>query len=78
VFVHPARRGGGVARLLLQALFDYARKAGVRQIHLKVNVENPRAAALYHWMGFDVYGREPNAMQVGGRFYDEDLMVLRL
>lgn len=78
VFVHPARRGGGIARRLLQALFDHARSAGVRQIHLSVNVENPRAAGLYRSMGFETYGREPDAMQVGGRYYDEELMLLRL
>jgi len=78
VFVHPERRGGGIARRLLHALFDYARKVGVRQIHLSVNVDNPRAGNLYRSMGFESYGREPDAMQVGGRYYDEDLMVLRL
>lgn len=77
VFVHPQQRGGGIARRLLQALFDHARSAGVRQIHLNVNVDNPRARSLYLSMGFDTYGREPEAMQVRGRFYDEDLMVLR-
>jgi ribosomal protein S18 acetylase RimI-like enzyme len=78
VFVHPERRGGGIARRLLQALFDYARRAGIRQIHLNVNVDNPRAGGLYRSMGFETYGREPGAMQVAGRYYDEDLMVLRL
>lgn len=78
VFVHPDRRGGGIARRLLLALFDHARRAGVRQVHLNVNVDNPRAGGLYRSMGFDTYGREPDAMQVAGRFYDEDLMVLRL
>lgn len=78
VFVHPERRGGGIARRLLQALFDHARRTGVRQIHLNVNVANPRAGGLYRSMGFETYGREPDAMQVGGRFYDEDLMLLRL
>ncbi|MEH6437020.1 GNAT family N-acetyltransferase [Massilia sp. DD77] len=78
VFVHPGRRGGGIARRLLQALFDYARKAGVRQVHLNVNVDNPRAAGLYRSMGFETYGREPDAMRVGDRYYDEDLMMLRL
>jgi RimJ/RimL family protein N-acetyltransferase len=78
VFVHPERRGGGIARHLLQALFEHARAVGVMQVHLNVNADNPRAAGLYRSMGFDTYGREPDAMQVGGRFYDESLMVLRL
>ena len=78
VFVHPQRRGGGIARRLLQALFEQARGIGVRQVHLNVNADNPRAAGLYRSMGFETYGREPDAMQVGGRYYDEELMVLRL
>jgi RimJ/RimL family protein N-acetyltransferase len=78
VFVHPERRGGGIARRLLQALFHYARRSGVRQIHLNVNVDNPRAASLYRSMGFEAYGREPDAMRVAGKYYDEDLMLLRL
>lgn len=59
-------------------LFDYARTAGVRQIHLNVNVENRRAGSLYGSIGFQAYGREPHAMQIRGRYYDEDLMLLRL
>lgn len=78
VFVHPDRRGGGIARRMLEALFEHARGIGVRQVHLNVNVANPRASALYRSMGFVSYGREPDAMQVGGRYYDEELMLLRL
>lgn len=78
VFVHPDQRGGGLARQLLSALFSHARERGIDQITLSVNAENPRAAGLYRSMGFEVYGREPRAMRIGERFYDEDLMVLRL
>jgi RimJ/RimL family protein N-acetyltransferase len=78
VYLHPDHRGGGNARNLLHALFDHARTEGVTQVHLSVNVENERAARLYRAMGFETYGREPQAMQVGGRYYDETLMVLRL
>jgi len=78
VFVHPDWRQRGLARQLLHALFTYARARGIEQIRLSVNVENPAAAALYRSMGFESYGREPRAMRVGGRYYDEDLMSLRL
>jgi ribosomal protein S18 acetylase RimI-like enzyme len=78
VFVHPDRRQRGLARQLMHALFTYARARGVRQVRLSVNVENPPAANLYRSMGFEPYGREPRAMRVGDRYYDEDLMVLRL
>nr|WP_314546039.1 hypothetical protein [uncultured Massilia sp.] len=67
-----------MARSLLQALFDHARAGGVQQVHLAANVENERAAGLDRSMGFVAYGREPRAMRVAERYYDEDLMMLRL
>jgi len=78
VFVHPDWRQRGLARALMDALFAYARAHGVRQIRLSVNVENPPAIGLYRSLGFASYGREPRAMRVGDRFYDEELMVLLL
>ncbi len=42
VYVHPAHRRGGLARRLLDAACAHARAQGVLQIHLAVNVENPR------------------------------------
>jgi ribosomal protein S18 acetylase RimI-like enzyme len=78
VFVHPDWRRGGLARSLLGELFAYARARGVTQVKLSVNVENEKAAALYRSLGFEVYGREPRAMRVDGRYHDEDLMLLRL
>jgi ribosomal protein S18 acetylase RimI-like enzyme len=78
VFVHPDWRQRGLARQLLHALFAYARARGIQQIRLSVNVENPQAASLYRSLGFASYGREPRAMRVDGRYYDEDLMSLRL
>ena len=78
VFVHPDWRQRGLARQLLLALFAYARARRIGHIRLSVNVENPAAAALYRSMGFESYGREPRAMRVGARYYDEDLLVLHL
>jgi ribosomal protein S18 acetylase RimI-like enzyme len=78
VFVHPDWRRGGLARRLLGELFAYTRARGVTQVKLSVNTENGKAAALYRSLGFEVYGREPRAMRVGGRYHDEDLMLLRL
>jgi ribosomal protein S18 acetylase RimI-like enzyme len=78
VFLHPDWRQRGLARQLLHALFTYARTRGIEQIRLSVNVENPPAARLYRAFGFESYGREPRAMRVDDRYYDEDLMMLRL
>ncbi len=78
VFVDPAHRRGGVARRLLDAAIGHARSSQVLQIQLCVNTENPRAQALYRSAGFEAFGVEPRALCVGGRFYDEAHMVLRL
>jgi RimJ/RimL family protein N-acetyltransferase len=48
------------------------------QILLSVVADNVAARTLYLSVGFEVTGREPRTVQVDGRFYDEDRMVLSL
>lgn len=58
LWVRPEAQGRGVGRALLQALIDYAERwAGVRRLELTVNVDNPRAIALYRRCGFVEEGR---------------------
>lgn len=78
VFVTPGQRRTGLARQLLTHAIDLARLEGALQVHLCVNAENVRARNLYASLGFTTYGVEPRAMRVGGRYYDEEHMVLRL
>lgn len=79
VYVAPQARGQGAARVLMQGLLAHARTMpGLEQIHLRVVVGNVAARTLYERLGFVAYGREPRALQVGGRYLDEDLMCLRL
>ena len=78
VFVHPEFRHAGIARQLFTHLREHALGTGILQIHLCVNAENARAKKLYQSMGFESFGLEPRAMRVGGRFYDEEHMWLRL
>jgi ribosomal protein S18 acetylase RimI-like enzyme len=78
VFVHPGCRHHGIARMLFACARTHAVEAGVLQIQLCVNAGNQEAKALYRSLGFITFGVEPRAMQVGGRFYDEEHMVLRL
>jgi ribosomal protein S18 acetylase RimI-like enzyme len=78
VFVQPAWRKAGIARQLLQEIQQHARAMGVLQLHLSVNAENQRARHLYDALGFQAYGLEPRCLNVGGRFYDEVHMCLRL
>jgi RimJ/RimL family protein N-acetyltransferase len=62
---------------LVSALVEQARLwHGVRKIKLTVNAENAQALRLYEALGFVVYGREPEAMSVNGRLYDELLLQL--
>src|SRR5712691_4193832 len=46
VMVHPATRGGGLARLLVAALVDDARAAGIEVLTLDVRGNNHAAMAL--------------------------------
>lgn len=76
VYVDPAHRGFGVARLLLEHVLAHAR-LHVLQVHLSVVADNEAALALYERLGFVRYGLEPRSLRIEGQFYDEDLMVWR-
>ncbi len=79
VYVSPSSRRQGVARLLMESLLAHARSlAGLEQIHLAVVSDNVAARTLYERLGFVTYGREPRALQLEGRYLDEDHMILRL
>ncbi|MFM0648166.1 GNAT family protein [Paraburkholderia bryophila] len=79
VFVHPSRRGQGIAQSLLSAATVHASNEwDCVQLMLCVNAENVAARKLYVSQGFERFGVEPRAMQIDGRFYDEEHMVKRL
>ncbi len=79
VYVSPAQRRKGVARLLLTEIIERARRdASIEQILLTVSTGQPAACQLYATLGFEAYGTEPNALKVGTRYVDEDHMILRL
>ena len=74
MYVSPRARGAGVASALVQAVLDEA--AGrVEAVRLTVTVGNDAALRLYRRQGFEEYAREPHALKVGGRYYDEILMA---
>jgi ribosomal protein S18 acetylase RimI-like enzyme len=79
VYVTEGWRGKGIARVLLSELIERVRaKPEIEQLHLAVAAGQDAAKRLYESLGFEVYGREPHAIQVGGSYMDEDLMVLHL
>jgi len=63
---------------LQEVIRDVRSMAGIRRIKLGVNAGNAAAIALYRSAGFERYGIEPDALNVDGRFYDEEHFVLRL
>jgi ribosomal protein S18 acetylase RimI-like enzyme len=78
VYVTPAHRGQGLARMIFEALLGHAAAIpGVEQILISVATTQAAAAKLYRSLGFETYGREPRALKVGGRYIDEELMLLR-
>lgn len=52
VAVHPDDQGTGVGRLLVRASMAWARQRGARTMMLNTQMDNDRAAALYHSEGF--------------------------
>jgi ribosomal protein S18 acetylase RimI-like enzyme len=79
VWVAPEFRGQGIGRKLVEEAISRARSiAGLEQLHLTVVTANDAARHLYRSLGFEVYGLEPHALKVEGRYLDEELMVLHL
>jgi ribosomal protein S18 acetylase RimI-like enzyme len=74
VYVRPEARGTGCGLALVNRVVEHARPL-VAQIHLYVSVENKEAIRLYERAGFHIYGTEPRAMSVDGRYIDEHMMV---
>jgi RimJ/RimL family protein N-acetyltransferase len=77
MYVRPEARGAGVARRLVEAVIDFARRR-VELIQLSVVVGNEQARRLYDRLGFVEYGLERKSLKQGGRYYDEFLMVMDL
>ena len=79
MYVAPEVRGRGVGRMLMEAAIERARATpDVEQLLLAVNVTNAPARNLYLSLGFEPFGREPLALKLGDRYYDEEMMVLFL
>lgn len=79
VYVKPAARSGGLAARILAATLEVARSwPGVDSVGLSVNERATTAQRLYSRLGFAAWGREPKALMLDGRAYDEIHMVLFL
>ena len=79
VYVRESCRGKGMGRALLAALIERIKTCpGVEQVSLTVVGGQEAAKALYRSLGFETYGVEPRGLKVGGRYFDNEHMVLKL
>lgn len=79
MYVASEARGRGLGRMLLDAAIARARETpGIELLLLAVVTTNTAARNLYLAAGFEPYGREPQALKVGDRYLDEELMILFL
>ncbi|MEU9982959.1 GNAT family N-acetyltransferase [Streptomyces sp. NPDC050856] len=67
-------RGRGIARALLRAGFDAARRQGATRVTLRVLGHNTPARTLYESEGFVVEGVLPGEFFLHGRYVDDVLM----
>ena len=75
MYVREEARRAGLADALMNAVLDHAATV-VEQVQLTVNAENARAIRFYERHGFRPIGRIPRSLNIGGRYYD-DLLMLR-
>lgn len=75
VFVAAGCQGGGIGRLLLDALVDDAQAAGVEVLTLDFRADNAAGERLYLAAGFTEYGRLRDFVAVGDRRYDKRLFA---
>jgi ribosomal protein S18 acetylase RimI-like enzyme len=79
MYVAPEARSRGVARDLMLALISRAAELpDLEQLLLSVVTSNQAARRLYSSLGFTSYGLEREALKIGGRYLDEDLLSLDL
>jgi RimJ/RimL family protein N-acetyltransferase len=75
VYTRPANRGQGLLRAVFGRMADEARKIGIAQFELQVASHNNGAILAYERIGFARTGVLPRAVNDGGRYTDDILMV---
>ena len=79
MYVTPSHRGQRFAcELLAAALAHAATLRGVSWVHLWVSSAAPAAKRFYERAGFQLWGREPDAMRHDGRTVVDYHMALNL
>jgi ribosomal protein S18 acetylase RimI-like enzyme len=78
VMTHPDARGRGLARVVMDALTEDARAAGVEVLLLDARGNNHAAHALYESLGWRRCGYVPDFIAVGNERWDRVFFSLRV
>jgi len=79
MYVLDSHQGKGLGRKLMDAAITRAKQIPEMEVlFLFVAPENAPARRLYTGVGFKTYGIEPYSMKFDGKFYDEEMMYLKL
>lgn len=78
IALHPAHRGTGLSRSIMNSIIDIARSNGITKIWLSVHLDNIRALRLYEKFGFKPEGIFFNEEKRGGKTSDIVSMALHL
>ena len=79
MYVPKEMRRKGIGRALLEAAIAYAKTLpDLEQINLAVVLTSKEARHLFISLGFETYGLERRALKLHDRYFDQELMTLRL
>ncbi len=79
MYVPQETRGKGTGKALLEAAIAHARTIPeLEQINLSVVITSKQARHLFIDLGFETYGIERYALKLRERYFDQELMTLRL
>ncbi|MDE5854240.1 MAG: GNAT family N-acetyltransferase [Ruminococcus sp.] len=73
LYLHKSRRGRGIASLMLQRVFDEARKSGKKRVYLTVNKHNNHAIDIYKKTGFII--SDVALTDIGGGYIMDDFIM---
>lgn len=77
LYITPEFRSLGIGSSLMKHAIEYA-KSYVLQLCLYCNTENHALIKFYEKHGFTTFGLYPRGMKAGDRFYDANIMFLKL
>jgi ribosomal protein S18 acetylase RimI-like enzyme len=77
VMAHPDARGLGLGELIVSSLVGQARTSGIETLRLSARGNNHLAIELYQRLGFQVWGRLPNSIEVGNLRFDDVHLYLQ-